>query len=88
MSPPIYLPPLPPVCAGCQRPVDECPCFDCGCPACITASEGQPEDLDLQDTLDDLLLGVEMWKDRKVSNATWDNEDEMLARWIEAKSGS
>jgi hypothetical protein len=43
------------------------------------------KNIDLQDTLDDLLLGIELWKEHKVGHMTWDNEDEMLARWVEAR---
>lgn len=42
------------------------------------------ENLRLQDRLDDLMTGLEFWKQHKVAAVESTTMDEMLMRWVEA----
>lgn len=46
--------------------------------------ERTPRELELDDTLSDLLNGLRVWRDGKIHRGDWTDEDEMLMRWIEA----
>lgn len=43
----------------------------------------EKKELELKGILADLLTGYRMWKDVKMMNEEWTDEDESLARWIE-----
>jgi ATP-dependent Clp protease ATP-binding subunit ClpC len=44
--------------------------------------------LELQDVISDILTGFKMWRERKVSDCTLDDDDEAFVRWIEAGTAS
>lgn len=39
--------------------------------------------LNLQDEIDDMRAGIDLWRDVKVSQMNWSQVDEVLVRWIE-----
>ena len=49
------------------------------------AEELQVKALDLEDAIDDLLIGFKFWRAAKVGEMEWDTHDEMFSRWVEAK---
>jgi 3-phenylpropionate/cinnamic acid dioxygenase small subunit len=40
------------------------------------------EQLQLEDRLDDLLLGYDLWVSSKVGTGDWTDKDEAFARWV------
>lgn len=51
-------------------------------------AEHKAQVMELRDVLGDVLTGFKMWRDRKVSDMSLDNDDEAFIRWLEAGSAS
>lgn len=48
------------------------------------ANTNELADIDVEDALNDLIRGFKLWRDKKVEHASWTDDDEAFARWVEA----
>jgi hypothetical protein len=49
----------------------------------MTTHRKSEQELELQDRLDDLLEGLDFWREQKLASLELSTLDEMLLRWVE-----